>query len=156
MNKPLDLITLREAQGLTGKSPATIRRWRREKGLEDYRDPGSRTAPSLFRKSQLLAIAGLVTAGSQLDIHNDQSAYLNNHPNEQPDEHPSEHPTGEAQVLRDWLADVKSQNTDLKTEIKRARDVISELGRKNKALEAELNRGVAGLLAGKVARRFGL
>lgn len=152
MVQPNDLVTLKEAMALTGKSKATIRRWRDLKGLEDHRDSGSRTAPSLFSKRQLLAVAGLVTAGSMVDTQNEHSEY----PIWRPNDHQSEYVSGEVQVLRDWLADVKKEYEETKAELKQTRYMVTELERKNKALNDELNRGVAGLLVGKVARRFGL
>lgn len=51
---PDDLLTLKQAAALAGKSVDTLRRWRGEHGLRDYRDPADRTAPSVFSRRELL------------------------------------------------------------------------------------------------------
>jgi len=55
---PDDLLTLKQAAALAGKSVDTLRRWRGEHGLRDYRDPTDRTAPSVFSRSELLDLLG--------------------------------------------------------------------------------------------------
>lgn len=54
---PDDLVKLPEAARLVERSTDTVRRWRREHGLRDYRDKRDKTAPSLFSQGELLALA---------------------------------------------------------------------------------------------------
>lgn len=54
--KPIDLIGIRDAATLAGRSVDTLRRWRGEHGLRDYRDPRDPSAPSAFSRSELLAL----------------------------------------------------------------------------------------------------
>lgn len=60
--KPVDLIGLRDAAALAGRSVDTLRRWRGEHGLRDYRDPGDPSAPSAFSRSELLALLARLAA----------------------------------------------------------------------------------------------
>jgi len=60
--RPADLLTLREAASLVQRSPNTIRRWRAEHGLRDYRDAADPTAPSLVSRAELLDLAARVEA----------------------------------------------------------------------------------------------
>jgi len=59
---PDDLLTLRAAAALAGRSADTLRRWRGTHGLRDYRDPADPTAPSTFSRSELLALLARVSA----------------------------------------------------------------------------------------------
>lgn len=54
--RPVDLITLKAAATLAGRSIDTVRRWRTEHGLRDYRDPADPSAPSAFSRAELLAL----------------------------------------------------------------------------------------------------
>ena len=57
---PTDLLHIRDAAALAGKSVDTVRRWRGAHGLRDYRDTRAPSSPSLFSRSDLMAlIAGL-------------------------------------------------------------------------------------------------
>ena len=55
---PSDLITQAQAAELTGRTVHTIRRWRKEAGLDSYREPGNPIAPVQVSRAQLLALAG--------------------------------------------------------------------------------------------------
>lgn len=59
---PDDLLNLRDAAALAGRSADTLRRWRGTHGLRDYRDPADPTAPSVFSRSELLAVLARVNA----------------------------------------------------------------------------------------------
>jgi len=59
---PDDLLTLRAAAALAGRSIDTVRRWRSEHGLRDYRDPADPSAPSTFSRSELLDLLARVSA----------------------------------------------------------------------------------------------
>jgi hypothetical protein len=54
---PDDLISLKEAGALVGRSIDSLRRWRKSKGLVDYRDKNDPSAPSLVSRAAVLAIA---------------------------------------------------------------------------------------------------
>jgi hypothetical protein len=60
--KPIDLIGIREAAALAGRSIDTLRRWRGEHGLRDYRDPRDPSAPSAFSRGELLALLTRIAA----------------------------------------------------------------------------------------------
>lgn len=62
MTRPDDLVTLREAARLVGRSTDTVRRWRREHGLRDFRDKRDPTAPSLFSQAELHTLAAQLAA----------------------------------------------------------------------------------------------
>lgn len=51
---PDDLLNLKQAAAFCGKSTDTLRRWRREHGLRDYRDPSDPTAPTVFSRRELV------------------------------------------------------------------------------------------------------
>lgn len=51
---PDDLLNLKNAAAFAGKSADTLRRWRREHGLRDYRDPSDPTAPTVFSRRELV------------------------------------------------------------------------------------------------------
>jgi hypothetical protein len=59
---PDDLLTLRAAAALAGRSVDTLRRWRSTHGLRDYRDPSDPTAPSTFSRSELLDLLARLNA----------------------------------------------------------------------------------------------
>jgi len=59
---PDDLLTLRAAAALAGRSADTLRRWRATHGLRDYRDPADPTAPSTFSRSELLDLLARLNA----------------------------------------------------------------------------------------------
>lgn len=67
MTRPDDLVNLREAARLVERSTDTVRRWRREHGLRDYRDKRDKTAPSLFSQAELLALAARLAAERAAD-----------------------------------------------------------------------------------------
>jgi hypothetical protein len=59
---PDDLLPLRAAAALAGRSADTLRRWRGTHGLRDYRDPADPTAPSVFSRSELLDLLARLNA----------------------------------------------------------------------------------------------
>jgi hypothetical protein len=61
-SRPDDLLTLRQASGLVGRSIDTLRRWRREHGLRDYRDPADPSAPSLLSRAEVVDLAARLAA----------------------------------------------------------------------------------------------
>lgn len=60
--RPDDLLTLKQAATLLGRSVDTLRRWRRERGLRDWRDPADRSAPTLVSRADVIDIAAAVAA----------------------------------------------------------------------------------------------
>ncbi len=60
---PADLMTLRQAAELVGRSVDTLRRWRTEHGLRDYRNTADMSAPSLVSRADLLALVARLKAG---------------------------------------------------------------------------------------------
>jgi hypothetical protein len=60
--KPVDLVGIREAAAIAGRSVDTLRRWRGEHGLRDYRDPSDPSAPSAFSRGELLALLTRIAA----------------------------------------------------------------------------------------------
>lgn len=60
--RPDDLISLRQAATLVGRSVDTLRDWRERYGLRDWRDASTRTAPSLVSRGDVLAIAARIAS----------------------------------------------------------------------------------------------
>lgn len=58
-----DLIPLKEACAIIGKSPDTVRRWHKDKGIAWHREPGNPSAPVFVSKAEVLRIAADI-AGS--------------------------------------------------------------------------------------------
>jgi len=65
---PTDLLHIRDAAALAGKSIDTIRRWRGAHGLRDYRDTRTPSSPSLFSRSDLMALIARVSAPLDLAV----------------------------------------------------------------------------------------
>lgn len=61
-SRPEDLLTMRQASALVGRSIDTLRRWRREHGLMDYRDAADPTAPSLLSRAEVVDLAARLAA----------------------------------------------------------------------------------------------
>lgn len=61
-SRPDDLLTMRQASGLVGRSVDTLRRWRREHGLRDYRDAADLSAPSLLSRAEVVDLAARLAA----------------------------------------------------------------------------------------------
>lgn len=61
-SRPDDLLTMRQASALVGRSIDTLRRWRREHGLRDYRDAADPTAPSLLSRRETVDLAARLAA----------------------------------------------------------------------------------------------
>ena len=61
-SRPDDLLTMRQASGLVGRSIDTLRRWRREHGLRDYRDAADPSAPSLLSRAEVVDLAARLAA----------------------------------------------------------------------------------------------
>jgi hypothetical protein len=61
-SRPDDLVSLRQAAALVGRSVDTVRDWRERYGLKDWRDPSTRTAPSAFSRGDVLAIAARIAS----------------------------------------------------------------------------------------------
>ena len=63
--RPSDLLTLKQAGQLVGRSASTVRRWRIEHGLHDWRDATHpHSAPSLVSAADVRAIAAKLDAVS--------------------------------------------------------------------------------------------
>jgi len=60
--RPVDLLPLRSAAALVGRTVDTIRDWRTRYGLRDWRDPTKKGAPSLVSKEELLTVAARAAA----------------------------------------------------------------------------------------------
>jgi hypothetical protein len=60
--RPDDLVTLRQAAALVGRTVDTLRDWRERYGLRDWRDSSTRGAPSLVSRGEVLAVAARVAA----------------------------------------------------------------------------------------------
>ena len=61
-SRPDDLLTLRQAASLVGRSVDTLRRWRGEHGLRDWREASDSTAPSLVSRGELLDLMARLSA----------------------------------------------------------------------------------------------
>lgn len=73
---PDDLLTLRAAATLAGRSADTLRRWRGTHGLRDYRDTTDPTAPSVFSRSELLDVLARVNARRPAAVDTDGAPYI--------------------------------------------------------------------------------
>jgi len=60
---PADVMTLRQAAELVGRSVDTLRRWRAEHGLRDWRNTADMSSPSLVSRSDVLALVARLQAG---------------------------------------------------------------------------------------------
>jgi hypothetical protein len=60
--RPDDLLPLRAAAALVGRTVDTIRDWRTRYGLRDWRDPTKKGAPSLVSRADLLTVAARAAA----------------------------------------------------------------------------------------------
>jgi hypothetical protein len=60
---PADVMTLRQAAELVGRSVDTLRRWRWEHGLRDWRNTADMSSPSLVSRSDVLALVARLQAG---------------------------------------------------------------------------------------------
>ena len=60
---PADVMTLRQAAELVGRSVDTLRRWRAEHGLRDWRNTADMSSPSLVSRAALLALLARLQAG---------------------------------------------------------------------------------------------
>jgi len=148
MDKPHDPITIKEAAALAGKSLDTIRRWRKSKGLEGWREPGNPTAPVLLSKSQLLQVAA-------------DAAYA--HTLAEPPSAPVKRKAaatsawtsaGVIAALQANLGDLRDERDHLRqvldstrAEADQLRHELKDTRAKVRALEAQLNQGKRGLLS---------
>jgi len=55
-------MNLRDAAALVGRSVDTLRRWRGQHGLRDYRDPSDPTSPSVVSRGELLTLLSRLQA----------------------------------------------------------------------------------------------
>lgn len=65
---PTDLLHIRDAAALAGKSVDTVRRWRGAHGLRDYRDTRAPSSPSLFSRSDLMTLVAGLSAPHDLAV----------------------------------------------------------------------------------------
>jgi len=156
--KPNDLITQHEAASLVGRGVDSVRRWRRERGLEVWRDP-SPVAPAMVSRAQVLAIAGQVKGARAADT------------NPLDVRQPSQLATTDAilaqrahiESLQTQVADLMQRLSEeraytemLRKELTQLGGMLQERDQKIAALEKELTGGlVRGLLTG-ARRRFGI
>lgn len=156
--KPNDLITQREAAALVGRGVDSIRRWRREYGLEVFRDEHP-TAPAMVSRAQVLAFAGQVKGGSTAETHP-----LKEYKPSQigaPDAFLAQRAHIEslqAQVsdLMQRLSEERAYTEMLRKELTQLGGMLQERNQKVAALEKELTGGlVRGLLTG-ARRRLGI
>jgi hypothetical protein len=61
-SRPDDLLTLRQAASLVGRSIDTLRRWRGEHGLRDWREASDSTAPSLVSRAEVIDLVARLAA----------------------------------------------------------------------------------------------
>jgi len=60
--RPDDLLTLRQAASLVGRSIDTLRRWRGEHGLRDWREASDPSAPSLVSRAEVIDLVARLAA----------------------------------------------------------------------------------------------
>jgi len=65
---PTDLLHIRDAAALAGKSVDTVRRWRGAHGLRDYRDTRTPSSSSLFSRSDIMALIARLSAPHDLAV----------------------------------------------------------------------------------------
>jgi hypothetical protein len=61
-SRPDDLLTLRQAAELVGRSVDTLRRWRGEHGLRDWREASDPSAPSLVSRAEVIDLVARLAA----------------------------------------------------------------------------------------------
>lgn len=143
-----DLVTLRDAARLSGKSVDTLRRWIRAGRLPAQRAGADHNAPVLVARGDVQA---LVIADASAPMH--ASGAVSAAGGHQPMQ------SGELAAVRAHLADVLAQRDGLRRERDEARAELAavrvELGdtrRRLELVERELAGGVRGLLG--AARRL--
>lgn len=163
---PTDLIPLKEACAILGKSPDTLRRWHKDKGITWRRELGNPSAPVLVSKAEVLRIAAEVAGVS--------------YPVVQPVVHAGGVATrgaGDAALtgaavtsamqahlatLEGVVSDTRRERDALRAELDAARlelaGVRAQLAERDArivALERQLNGGARGLL-GRIVKRAGI
>lgn len=153
-----DLVTVKEAARLVGKSEDTIKRWVRSKRLEAVREGSGPTAPVLVSKGAALAVARDAVQGASGGA---RAPVGRRAPGGS---------AGELAAVQEHLADVQRERDDLlaqrdglRRELAEARHELASVrgelvdARKRLAVvEKELAGGVRGLLTGAVKKRLGL
>ena len=151
--RPQDLITLKEAAKLTGKAEHSLRRWKREKGLKDWRDTKDARAPSLVSRAEVTAIAVQVASTAVVDTTRKGTGgqvsaqavatVLREHL------HTLERDVEDLRVQRDATA---RRLVDREAELAMVRAELVDTRKRVDALERELNGGVRGLLVRALRR----
>lgn len=172
--RPTDLLTLKEAAAITGRSERSIRRWRQEGRLHPYAATEPGAAP-LVSKAELMAAAVAMAESAAVPVI--EGAKRPRSPSVT---------TGRSSVpvtmaaMEGWqrsvialereVEDLKVQREDLKTqredmrgqrdeakkELEGVKKELADVRARSTALERELAGGFAGLLKGKVRKRLGL
>ena len=152
-----EMVTLREAAKLTGKSLDTLRRWIRAGHVEAEHAGDSPSAPVLVQRASLLAYAATI-GGTPVGAASIARAGAKGVPSSvlaavQSHLHTLERERDDLVAQRDGL---RRELADTRTELAAARAELAEKSKRLDAVERELAGGVRGLLTGAVKRRLGL
>lgn len=127
-----DLITLKDASLLTGKSEQSIRRWKRDGKIEFISQNGDKRA--YVSRSSILTLVGQMSQPVQGTVHlNSQDQAID--------------------IMKAYLADVRYERDELRAEAKMLRELIQDKEQRIQALEQELNKGFRGFLRGRLQRK---
>ena len=173
-DRPTDLLTIKEAMVLTGRSERSLRRWRQEGRLKAYPalEPGG---SPLVSKADLMTAATAMAASAAVSVvdadRRPRSAVATAARSSAPMAMAAmegwqrsvmalEREVEDLKVQREDLKaqreDMRAQRDDARKELDGVRKELADVRTRSAALERELTGGFAGLLKGKVRKRLGI
>jgi len=173
-DRPTDLLTLKEAMALTGRSERSLRRWRQDGRLKAYAplEPGG---SPLVSKMDLMAAATAMAASAVVSVvdaaKRPRSAAVTAARSAVPMNMAAmegwqrsvialEREVEDLKVQREDLKaqreDMRGQRDEARKELEGVRKELADVRARSTALERELAGGFAGLLKGKVRKRLNL
>ena len=176
-DRPTDLLTLKEAMALTGRSERSLRRWRQEGRLKAYpaHEPGGPGGSPLVSKADLMTAATAMAASAVVSVvdtaKRPRPAVTTAARSAVPMTMAAvegwqrsvialEREVEDLKVQREDLKaqreDMRGQRDEARKELEGVRKELADVRARSTALERELAGGFAGLLKGKVRKRLGL
>lgn len=173
-DRPTDLLTLKEAMALTGRSERSLRRWRQEGRLKAYpaHEPGGSplvskadlmTAATAMAASAVVSVVDTakrprpaVTTAARSAVPMTMAAVEGWQRSVIALEREVEDLKVQREDLRAQREDMRGQRDDARKELEGVRKELADVRARSTALERELAGGFAGLLKGKVRKRLGL
>lgn len=135
VHMPDDLIPLKEASKLIGRSVDTLRRWKRQGTIDFHQNPDD--------KSKLYVSRGAVLQATSVKVAPVEPV---------PAVAPAATKSAELDAIKAHLEDVRTERDSWKTEVKRLQVELTDVRTRLATVERELNGGVRGLLRGVLRR----